>query len=207
MRIHRVVRRVPRVVQVLGLVALVATAYIAVANLKPEPEANAAARAAGTTSRTASGPVPGVRQIRAGNSGLCLTVSSTTKKGANGAKIQQRSCDPRKKTQRFEIVPLQDEGNAWTYAIRPQWKAGWCLATNGGEKNGVTIVQRKCDYGYRQMFFVNCAAPGDRCYIATRKGFNGKCLNIHGNSRKQGANVALYDCRYKNQTNMQFTIA
>ena len=210
LRMSRAFPRVPRSIQALGLVALVALGYVIAANLVPEPPARAAVKAkvaVAPNSVAAAGPVTGTRQIRAGNSGLCLTVASTSKKKANGAKIQQRACDPRKKTQRFEIVPIQDEGHPFTYEIRAKWAAGWCWATNGGEKSGVTIVQRRCDYGYRQMFVIQCAAPAGRCYMMTRSALNGMCLNIPGASRKQGVTVALYSCRYKKQPNMQFIIS
>ncbi|MBY8873733.1 RICIN domain-containing protein [Micromonospora sp. PLK6-60] len=196
--------RVRRSVQLLGLAALLLVGYLTVASIGPDSRADAAKRSAATA---AAGPKTGTRQIRAGNSGLCLTVANTSKKGANGAGIQQRACDPAKKTQKFEIVPLQDEGHPLTYAIRPKWQAGWCWQTNGGEKNNVKIVQRKCDYDYDQIFIIQCGAPADRCWIQTRSALNGKCLNIPGQSKKSGVTVRLYDCKYRHQTNMQFLIA
>ncbi|MEV4755804.1 RICIN domain-containing protein [Micromonospora sp. NPDC049559] len=199
----RAISRVPRSIQLLGLVGLLLVGYFAVASIGPDSRADAAKR---STATAAAGPKTGTHQIRAGNSGLCLTASSTSKKGANGATIQQRACDPAKKTQKFEIVPLQDEGNPLTYAIRPKWQAGWCWQTNGGEKNNVKIVQRKCDYDYDQIFIIMCGAPADRCWIQTRSVLAPKCLNIPGQSRKSGVAVTLYDCKFRNQTNMQFLI-
>jgi hypothetical protein len=196
-----------RAFQLLGLVLLVGIGYIAVAGVGPRHSATAAPASVNQAAQAASLHVPGVHTIRAGNSGLCLTVSSTSAKTANGAKLKQQACVAGKKAQKFEIVALMDGENPFTYAIRPMWSPGWCLATNGGETNGVQIVQRMCNSGYNQMFMIICSAPGNRCYFQTRSAFNGRCLNIPGASRKSGVTVALWNCKDREKhTNMQFII-
>jgi hypothetical protein len=186
------IARVPRTVQILGLVLLVGLGYVAVANVVSEPQAKAASSSAPMRPQ-------GVHQIRPANSNLCLTASSTSAAHANGATIQQRACDPRKKTQKFEMVPAEHDGVSQTYWIRPTWQAGWCLDLKSAAANNVKIVQKKCNFGRTQAFLMNCT---NRCIIGTRS--MEKCLNIPGQSRRQNVAVALYDCRFHNQTNMQF---